>query len=94
MTREIVFTMRCLKLFKKRESMPQTEQLFHSRKADLDKNDSISHQHYEELIQNRLIQLYQEDKFYYSWDEFYLSDSDYPRMCTLLLYENHFRPIL
>lgn len=51
-------------------------------------------EHYDDLIQQRLKPLSQDESQYYTDETIYPPDAPYPKTCTLVLYENHFRPVL
>ncbi len=61
---------------------------------DLYSPEAPIHKMNEEKIQNRLIELYQQNHIYYNGDETYPKGAPYERTCTLALYENHFVPVL
>ena len=49
---------------------------------------------YEEMTKNRLIVLSRDESQYSTGDETYPPNAPYAKTCTLVLYENHFRPVL
>ncbi|MBP7074494.1 MAG: hypothetical protein KBA81_03825 [Rhabdochlamydiaceae bacterium] len=51
-------------------------------------------QTYEDEIQKRLVELYNQDGFYFTGDDTYPIGDFYQNTCTLALFENHFVPVL
>lgn len=67
--------------------------LYRRNKEKIETENDPSMLHFEGLIQQRLAELYEDDQNYFTSDET-IGDSKHTKLCSVALFENHFRPIL